>query len=147
MTITYDLAWVFDQPLFGISNCTQHFAGTGTQTSATGQTATFFGTWSKTGGDCPTQLDGSIWHPDGPAYHTFVWTGDLVTLDDWVAHGNAADTLPVATNPSQHEQWYITEMAAPYDTGTNTADYAMTEDVIDIYGHLGHSVHFAFTTR
>ena len=53
----------------------------------------------------------------GVAYHTFRFTDAGATLNDWIAHGDPEDTEPYPDSPSDHDQFYITDMDEPYDGG------------------------------
>lgn len=134
--IDYTLNFVFDFPVFGVEDCDQVFEGVGTaREGAAGLRVTFSGTWNKTGGTCPADLDEAVWHPNGAAYHSFVFTEDMAELDEWYAHGD---------EDGYHEEadpvWYVTEMEQPYDHSDPRISWSMSEVVPDIYGSLEHSL-------
>jgi hypothetical protein len=126
-----------------------NYAGAGTQVSAVDNRVTFEGTYELVESDCEQSLIEGLWFPsDGESFHTFVFK-DLTEIDDWIAHGEEDAWSPVAENPINWEQWYITDMKAPYDDSITKGEYHAVEDaMIDIIAvQLTHDAIFDFNTN
>jgi hypothetical protein len=134
--IDYTLAFNFDFPVFGVSDCDQVFEGEGTsRVDASGLRVTFSGTWNKVGGSCPAPLDPIVWHPNGAAYHSFVFTSGMAKLDEWYAHED-----PDGHNTDADPVWYVTEMGSAYDHASPTVNWSMQERIPDPPGTLQHTL-------
>lgn len=142
--IDYSLEIVFDLPVFGVDDCDMIYVGEGTtRTDAAGERVTFDGTWRKTGGTCPSELDAVIWTPEsGDAYHSFIFGPDLATLDAWHAH-ERPDAWTTGEESKPH--WFISEMAEAYDHGAPTVSHTLAEPVAQISGTLHHDVTITFS--
>ena len=155
--LTYTLQWNFEDSYasiiesWGLADCTATYEGSGTQLSAADAHVTFQGTWTLTGGDCPTaQTDPAsvVWYSktSGEGYATFWFSDDMSELEDWVAHKRESDSAPIE-DATTSGQWYVTDMASPFD-GAN-ASY-VTEEITSIEGliplTLTHTMSVTFGT-
>jgi len=142
VTLDYRLDIVFDFAVFGVDACDMVYAGTGTQrTDAAGDRVTFSGTWKKTGGTCPKDLDPIVWSTSGPAYHSFLFAEGLATLEAWHAHEKDGAWT---TEDSSQPHFYVTEMESPYNHADPSVTWTLEEKVIEIYGTLKHKLDVRF---
>ena len=142
VTVDYTLEIVFSLPVFGVEDCDMVYEGTGDQrVDAAGLRVTFQGTWRKTGGTCPAELEPIVWTAGGAADQSFVFGPDMATLDAWVAHEKADGH---STEESAKPNWYITDMGSNYAHGNPSVTYTLEEPVPDIQGTLFHNVSVRF---
>jgi hypothetical protein len=137
-TITYTLAYEFDLPVFGIDSCVLHYAGTGDSfAEGADMRVTMKGTWTIVETDCPDELKKSLWVGEGPAFHSFVFSDDVTELTEWYTH----ESVDGHTQESD-DVFYITEMEASVDVSDDkpAAHHTVDEDVVEIYGHLVHTL-------
>ena len=145
--IAYTMAIDFELPVFGVEDCTMIYAGAGSARTAAAAEAstervTFAGTWKKTGGTCPSELDELIWaDADGQAFHTFRFSSGLATIEEWHAH-ERADAHSADDSSKPH--WFMTEMGETYDHGSPAVTHLFEEKVGEIQATLKHSVTITF---
>jgi hypothetical protein len=121
-TVAYTLTWDFDDSykdlleFYGLGDCESHYHGDGTSLEVSGAKVTFTGNWALTDSTCVDSLQSAdaVWYdPSGQAFATFAFGTDGATLESWMEHKAQSDTEPGGKN-----QWYITDMAEPFDWGT-----------------------------
>jgi len=134
---------------YEICDCTNRYAGVGTQYYAEESSVTFQGDFSQTSTDCSETggLGGIIWTPNGgDSFHTVRFNDDLTKLKEWVAHGKEDDTTPLS-EPSANSQYWITAMEAPYDDSSKQLTHEEDESTT-IEGLLPltiwHEIDFSF---
>lgn len=138
--VTYTVSIVFSLPIFGVDDCSLVFEGDGnTVEDVAGMRVTFDGTYARTGGNCPAELNDAFWTPgDGKAHHSFVFGQGMETLDDWYAHSSPSD------HSEEEAEWYATEMDAAYDHAVGTTRWETSVERADIQATITEVVEVRF---
>lgn len=156
--VAYTLNWDFDDAFealleqYGLADCTNTYAGSGTQMGADGDRVSFEGTWNLISTDCAPELADPqiVWFDknQGKSYSSFYFAGNINTLDVWIQHRDENDVTPLSS-PNQNGQWYITAMNTAFDTSTLKAAHAESEEtaVSGVPTTLNHTVSFTFSTE
>ncbi|MED5374713.1 MAG: hypothetical protein VX899_27085 [Myxococcota bacterium] len=92
LQVVYTLEWEFTLPVTGLSDCTQVFEGSGTQTRVDSSGPHFDGTWELVESDCEPALDDAIWTPDdGEGVHSVELSGDDGPWTAWWVRAPSGD--------------------------------------------------------
>ena len=117
----------FCNDMFNICDCTLHLSGDGDYLSGHDSEGVFLGDWILSSTDCNEGLLGAVWYslPGRSVYHTYRWSDDGSTHDEWIVHEDEEedDPVPEADSPSSHHQFYVSQMSTSYDESSGTADY------------------------
>jgi hypothetical protein len=119
-----------------ICDCSAHYEGAGTLVRAAENEALFVGTWAKISDTCVVvpgvgKMTDAIWaNGEIETFHQFIWSGDGSRIDDWIAYRNEGDCDPMPPEQALSAgQFYVTQMAAPYNEAAQTALYDAVDNV------------------
>lgn len=129
LNVSYRLEWEFTMPVTGLSDCTQNYAGTGSQSSADGQGPDFSGTWAEVDTDCNAALNTTVWTDDnGQALHSIDLSKDGKTWTGWSAY--SADKAD--------PEWFINGFTETLPEAGTSVVHREDEPVPDVPGLILH---------
>lgn len=129
LSLSYRLEWEFTMPVTGLSDCTQNYAGAGTQSSADGQGPDFDGTWVMEDSDCNATLDSTVWTDDsGEAFHSIDLSADGKTWTGWSAY--SAD--------KSDPEWFINGFTETLPAAGKSVVHREDEPIPDVPGLILH---------
>lgn len=107
--------WVRTDP--GANTTTTPSTGTGTGTGTGGIGGTFEPCDpTAPPPPCENFISEGFWWTEEPVYHNFFWdpAQPPTYISDWITHRNPGAWTPTS-NPSANQQFYVTQLFAPYD--------------------------------
>ncbi|MFM2160795.1 MAG: hypothetical protein RLZZ383_307 [Pseudomonadota bacterium] len=118
----------FCNDIFKLCDCELSYAGSGSFVDGAGIRGTFQGTYERVGAGAPLATDGkcnaSLLEAVYPirenigvsVFHTFRWSTDGSTLQEWIVHEDEAKNvaIPVDDSPRDNKQFYLTQMDQPH---------------------------------